>query len=69
MDCLPLLPHQLPHQSELFRDYVENFSKLKSFFEHTPDLKSAASYSKKLQFGEIFYVVAEELGLVGQLVR
>jgi bacillithiol synthase len=50
MHCRPLLPHQLPHQSKLFRDYVENFSKLKSFFEHTPDLKSAASYSKKLQF-------------------
>jgi bacillithiol synthase len=50
MDCRALLPHQLPHTSKLFRDYVENFSKLKSFFEHTPDLTAAARYSKKLKF-------------------
>jgi bacillithiol synthase len=50
MDCRALLPHQLPHTSKLFRDYVEKFSKLKSFFEHTPDLTAAARYSKKLKF-------------------
>jgi bacillithiol synthase len=50
MDCRALSPRQLPHQSKLFRDFVEYFSKLESFFEHTPDLKSVAHYSKKLQF-------------------
>ncbi len=50
MDCRALLPHQLPHTSKLFRDYVENFSKLEPFFEHSPDLKSVAHYSKELQF-------------------
>ncbi len=50
MDCRALLPHQLPHTSKLFRDYIENFSNLEPFFEHAPDLKSAARYAKKLQF-------------------
>ena len=50
MDCRALLPHQLPHTSKLFRDYVEKFSKVESFFEHAPELKSIVAYSKKLQF-------------------
>jgi bacillithiol synthase len=50
MDCRALLPHQLPHTSKLFGDYVENFSKLQPFFEHSPDLASVARYSKKLRF-------------------
>ena len=50
MDCRALLPHQLPHTSKLFRDYVENFSRLQPFFEHSPDLASVARYSKKLRF-------------------
>jgi bacillithiol biosynthesis cysteine-adding enzyme BshC len=50
MDCRALLPHQLPHASKLFRDYIENFSKLQSFFEHVPDLKTATRYAKNLRF-------------------
>jgi len=50
MDCRALLPHQLPHTSKLFRDFVEHFSRLESFYGHSPDLKSAARCSKKLQF-------------------
>jgi len=50
MDCRALLPHQLPHTSKLFRDYVEHFPKLDSFFAHSPDLKSAAHYAKQLEF-------------------
>jgi bacillithiol biosynthesis cysteine-adding enzyme BshC len=50
MDCRVLLPHQLPHTSKLFRDYVENFSKLKSFYAHSPELKSVVSVAKKLKF-------------------
>jgi bacillithiol biosynthesis cysteine-adding enzyme BshC len=50
MDCRTLLPHQLPHTSKLFRDYVEKFSKLSTFFEHTPDLKSVRRYAKFLKF-------------------
>src|ERR1700739_3598592 len=50
MDRLAFLPHQLPHTSRLFRDYVENFSKVESFYQHVPDLKSAARLAGKLQF-------------------
>lgn len=50
MDRLALLPHQLPHTSKLFRDYVENFLKVEAFYEHVPELKSAARCARKLQF-------------------
>src|SRR5271169_5702281 len=50
MDCRALLPHQLPHATKLFRDYIENFSKVQSFYEHVPDLKVAARYAKSLHF-------------------
>lgn len=50
MDRLALLPHQLPHTSKLFRDYVENFHKVEAFYEHAPELKSAARCARKLQF-------------------
>jgi bacillithiol synthase len=50
MDCRALSPHELPHTPKLFRDYVEHFPKLDSFFAHTPDLKSAAQHAKQLEF-------------------
>lgn len=50
MDCRALLPHELPHTPKLFRDYVEHFPKLDSFFAHAPDLKSAVHYAKQLEF-------------------
>jgi len=50
MDCRALLPHQLPHTPKLFRDYVENFSRLESFYEHAPTLKSVVSYARQLEF-------------------
>jgi bacillithiol synthase len=50
MDCRALLPHQLPHVPKLPRDFVENFSKVESFFAHAPSLKTAAHLAKKLQY-------------------
>ena len=50
MDCRALLPHELPHSPKLYRDYVENFSKLKQFFDHPPELKTAARLAKALKF-------------------
>ena len=50
MDCRALLPHQLPHAPKLFRDYVENFSKLRDFYAHAPDLKNAARLARTLKF-------------------
>ncbi len=50
MDCRTLPPQKLPHTSKLFRDFNEDFSKVKDFFTHKPDLKAVASYAKKLDF-------------------
>ena len=50
MNCRALSPDRLPHTSKLFRDFVENFSKLKSFYWHPPELKSVVSVAKKLSF-------------------
>jgi bacillithiol synthase len=50
MDRLALLPHQLPHSPKLFRDYVEDFDKVHSFYDHTPDLKAAARLAHDLNF-------------------
>jgi bacillithiol biosynthesis cysteine-adding enzyme BshC len=50
MDCRALLPHQLPHTSKLYRDYVEHFGKVEAFFEHEPEPKSVVRYANKLEF-------------------
>jgi bacillithiol synthase len=68
MDCRALLPHELPHTTKLYRDYIENFAKLEAFYEHTPDLKSVAQYAKKLKFpAERRAEVAEILRAQNQL--
>ena len=62
MNCRALSPDRLPHTSKLYRDFVENFSKLKSFYGHPPELKSVVSVAKKLSFpGERRREVAEIL--------
>ena len=50
MDCRALPPQKLPHTSKLFRDFNENFSSVKDFFAHAPNLKTVVSYAKKLDF-------------------
>ena len=50
MDCRALLPHELPHAPKLFRDYIENFSKVESFFDHQPEFKAAVRFAKTLKF-------------------
>src|SRR5208337_3023323 len=50
MDCRAIPPQQLPHTTKLFRDFNENFSIVKEFFAHPPDLKSVASCAKGLEF-------------------
>lgn len=50
MDCRALLPHQLPHTPKLYRDYVENFHKVETFYDHASDLKTALQLAHKLNF-------------------
>jgi bacillithiol biosynthesis cysteine-adding enzyme BshC len=50
MDCRALPPSSLPHTTKLIHDYTENFSCLQNFFEHKPELQSAAAYGRQLDF-------------------
>jgi bacillithiol biosynthesis cysteine-adding enzyme BshC len=50
MDCRALLPSALPHTSKLIHDFTENFSRLQNFYEHKPELHSAESYARQLDF-------------------
>lgn len=50
MDCRALPPSALPHTSNLIHDYTENFSRLQNFFQHKPDLHSAETYARQLDF-------------------
>ena len=50
MDFRDLSADELPHTSKIVRDYLGNFSRLKSFYEHPPDFKSVTKYARKLEF-------------------
>lgn len=50
MDCRALAPHQLPHSTNLIRDFIEDFPRVQKFFAHKPDLQSAEAYARQLQF-------------------
>ncbi|HEY1470194.1 MAG TPA: bacillithiol biosynthesis cysteine-adding enzyme BshC [Candidatus Acidoferrum sp.] len=50
MNCRALSPDRLPHTSKLYGDFVKNFSKVKGFYEHPPELKSVVSVAKKLSY-------------------
>lgn len=63
MDCRAFEPHQLPHTSKLFRDYVEKFSNVEAFYERQPEVKAAVHCAKKLQFP------AERRAAVAEILR
>lgn len=50
MDCRSLAPHQLPHTTNLIRDFIEDFPRLQKFYAHKPDLASAEAYARQLEF-------------------
>jgi bacillithiol synthase len=50
MDCRAVASHKLPHQSKLFLKYLNNFSKVKSFYAHPPELSSVKDIARKLDF-------------------
>src|SRR5467141_2295321 len=50
MDCRALSPSSLPHASKLIHDYVEIFSRLQNFYQHKPELHSAETYARQLNF-------------------
>ena len=50
MDCRALASHRLPHQSKLFLEYLNNFSKVKGFYAHEPKMASVTAVARKLDF-------------------
>jgi bacillithiol synthase len=50
MDCRALASHKLPHQSKLFLEYLNNFSKVQAFYAHAPKLSSVTAVARELDF-------------------
>ena len=50
MDCRALKPHELPHSTPLIRDFTENFSRLRNFYPHKPEMPSVEAYARQLAF-------------------
>jgi uncharacterized protein YllA (UPF0747 family) len=50
MDCRALAYHQLPHQPKLFLDYLDHFSRVQSFYIHTPTRESVWHEAGTLKF-------------------
>jgi bacillithiol biosynthesis cysteine-adding enzyme BshC len=50
MDFRDLSSQEVPHTSKLIRDYLENFSRLESFYDHAPEFKSVTKYARGLKF-------------------
>jgi len=50
MDCRALSSHKLPHQSKLFLEYLNNFSKVQAFYAHAPKMASVTAVARNLDF-------------------
>ena len=50
MDCRALASHKLPHQSKLFLEYLNNFSKVQAFYAHAPKMSSVTAVVRELDF-------------------
>ena len=70
MDCRALAPHQVPHTTNLIRDYIEDFSRVQHFYAHKPDLPTVEAYGRQLEFPaerrrEVAAILREENVLFG----
>src|SRR5208282_4337983 len=50
MDCRALPFRQLPHQAKIFLEYLDHFTRVKSFYAHEPSMKSVLREAKALKF-------------------
>jgi bacillithiol synthase len=50
MDCRTLASRKLPHQSKLFLEYLNNFSKVQGFYAHPPKMSSVPAVARQLDF-------------------
>ena len=50
MDCRALTFRQLPHQPELFLEYLDHFARVKAFYLHPPTMQAVKRVGRKLTY-------------------
>jgi bacillithiol biosynthesis cysteine-adding enzyme BshC len=70
MECRALPFRQLPHQSKLFIQFLDNFSSVKQFYGHPPTLQAAKKSAKSLDYprerrAEVVAVLREQNAALG----
>src|SRR5260370_19748497 len=50
MDCHALAFRQLPHQPNLFLEYLDHFGKVESFYFHPPSMPAVTRSARKLDY-------------------
>ena len=50
MDCHALAFRQLPHQPDLFLEYLDHFGKVESFYFHPPSMPAVTRSARKLDY-------------------
>jgi bacillithiol synthase len=70
MDCRALPFRQLPHQSKLFLQFLDNFSSVKQFYGHPPTIEAAKKAAKSLDYprerrAEVATILAEQNAALG----
>ncbi|HKW56545.1 MAG TPA: bacillithiol biosynthesis cysteine-adding enzyme BshC [Candidatus Acidoferrum sp.] len=63
MECRALPFRQLPHQPEIFLDFLEQFSRVARFYAHPPTMQAAAAEARSLNYP------AERRGEVAAVLR
>jgi bacillithiol synthase len=70
MECRSLPFRQLPHQSKLFLQFLDNFSSVKQFYGHPPTLAPAKKVARSLAYprerrAEVAAILAEQNAAFG----
>jgi bacillithiol biosynthesis cysteine-adding enzyme BshC len=52
MDCRALPFRQLPHQPQLFLEYLDRFERVKEFYAHPPTIEAVTRAARQLEYGQ-----------------
>src|SRR6267378_4670039 len=50
MDCRALTFRQVPHQPNLFLEYLDHFEKVKEFYDHPPAMPAVTRAARKVDY-------------------
>jgi bacillithiol biosynthesis cysteine-adding enzyme BshC len=70
MDCRALPFRQLPHQSKLFIEFLDNFPAVKQFYGHPPTMQAVKKAAKSLDYprerrGEVTQILRDQNAALG----